>query len=375
MKRSPLPLWLAFVCLLVLPAFLPRSPVPEVGRVEPGGIRERLAGVSVPFIANAGQTDEVVAYYAPTFAGTVFVTRGGWIVYSLPGGKRFSSRRFSSGRKVGWSLIETVVGGRASPIGSERTSTRVSYFLGNDPSRWSGLETFEGVSLGEVWPGISLALRAHGKNVEKLFTVEPGGDPSQIRLRVEGGRWLRINAAGGLVVGTSLGEVTFTPPLAFQVRPGIKHPVSVVYELCGKEYGFHVGDYDSTLPLLIDPLLQATYMGGSGIDEALALAIHPTSGDVYVAGSTASTNFPGTVGGAQVANGGGDGDAFVARLNSALTTLTQATYLGGSGADVARALAIHPTSGDVYVAGSTASTNFPGTAGGAQAASGGGSGD
>jgi hypothetical protein len=93
---------------------------------------------------------------------------------------------------------------------------------------------------------------------------------------------------------------------------------------------------------------------------------------VYVAGFTSSTNFPGTTGGAQAANGGGT-DAFVARLSSTLTTLTQATYLGGSSTDEAFALAIHPTSGDVYVAGDTFSTNFPGTAGGAQAANGGGS--
>ncbi len=88
-------------------------------------------------------------------------------------------------------------------------------------------------------------------------------------------------------------------------------------------------------------------------------------------GTTDSTNFPGTAGGAQAANGGG-GDVFVARLNGALTTLIQATYLGGSDFDEAGGLAIQPTSGDVYVAGATRSTNFPGTAGGAQAAKGGG---
>ena len=44
-------------------------------------------------------------------------------------------------------------------------------------------------------------------------------------------------------------------------------------------------------------------------------------------------------------------DAFVARLNATLTTLSQATYLGGSGDDDGLALAIHPTSGDVFVAG------------------------
>ncbi|MFN3629988.1 MAG: hypothetical protein ACK4XK_08020, partial [Casimicrobiaceae bacterium] len=116
---------------------------------------------------------------------------------------------------------------------------------------------------------------------------------------------------------------------------------------------------------------QSTYLGGSGWDIAYALAIHPASGEVYVAGFTDSTAFPGTTGGAQVAYGGGSYDAFLARFNAKLTTRHQSTYLGGSGEDDAYALAIHPVSGEVHVAGYTDSDPFPGTAGGAQAASGG----
>src|SRR5262249_3487102 len=63
-----------------------------------------------------------------------------------------------------------------------------------------------------------------------------------------------------------------------------------------------------------------------------------------------------------------DFDAFVARLNTGLTALDQATYLGGGSVDTAQALAIAPTSGDVYVAALTASTVFPGTTGGPQIA-------
>jgi hypothetical protein len=339
-------------------------------------VRKGLSRVRVPFIANAGQLDSTVAYYAPTFAGTVYVTENGQIVYSLPGGEDSESdvrpavkNTRSSGERSGWSLTETALGGRARPKGNDPTSTGVNYFVGNDPSRWrSGLSTFDRVSLGEVWPGISLELRAHGKNVEKLFTVAPGGDPSGIRMSVAGARKLIVNEAGGLVVETGPGEVVFTPPAAFQEREGVRHPVEATYEVRGRQYGFWLGEYDPTLPVVIDPLLQATYVGGSDADQAFALAIHPTSGDVYVAGRTPSTDFPGTAAGAQAASGGGF-DTFVARLNAALTMLNQATYIGGSDVETfGVSMAIHPTSGDVYVAGVTGSTDFPSTAGGAQAA-------
>jgi hypothetical protein len=119
-------------------------------------------------------------------------------------------------------------------------------------------------------------------------------------------------------------------------------------------------------------ILQSTYLGGSGIDWAKAIAIHPTTGEVYVAGGTTSRGFPGTTVGAQEAHGGGDEDAFVARLSSNLTRLVQSTYLGGNGNDQANAIAIHPTTGEIYVAGDTESSNFPVTNGGAQATHGGG---
>jgi hypothetical protein len=119
-------------------------------------------------------------------------------------------------------------------------------------------------------------------------------------------------------------------------------------------------------------ILQSTYLGGSGWDEALAITIHPTTGDVYVAGRTSSTNFPGTTGGAQAGNNGGS-DAFVAKLNPNLTRILQSTYLGGGDDDEALAIAIHPTTGDVYVAGKTLSPDFPKTAGGARENKSGGS--
>jgi len=119
--------------------------------------------------------------------------------------------------------------------------------------------------------------------------------------------------------------------------------------------------------------LQSTYLGGSDDDKAIALAIHPKTGEVYVAGGTDSTDFPNTTGGAQATcnkcfrrDRVFSSDAFVARLNSNLTQILQSTYLGGSGTDQAKALAIHPKTDEVYVAGETLSADFPNTTGGAQ---------
>lgn len=125
---------------------------------------------------------------------------------------------------------------------------------------------------------------------------------------------------------------------------------------------------------------RATYLGGSGDDtpdlesknpdQEIAIAIAPDSGAVYVSGITTSVDFPHVEGGAQPAYGGGSADGYVAALSPDLKTFIQATYLGGSGPDAPYALAVSPVFG-VYVAGSTQSSDFPGTAGGAQATFGG----
>ena len=112
----------------------------------------------------------------------------------------------------------------------------------------------------------------------------------------------------------------------------------------------------------------ATYLGGTGPDDAHAIAVD-SSGNVWVAGETASPNFPTTANAISRAFGGEIdlgprrfGDAFVAKLDPAGSHLLYSTYLGGSGADGAFGIAVD-AAGAAYVAGGTGSTNFPTTPG------------
>jgi hypothetical protein len=322
-------------------------------------VSAKLATLERGWVKNEGQWDQRALFSAPGYFGTTWIAKDGQLVHVAIKGKE------------SWVISERWVGGKVQAIkGEEELETKVSYFIGNDPSKHrTGLSTYRYVSLGEVWSGVEVQLKATQKTVEKLFYVKPGEDPSKIQVQVDGAKGLKLSKDGEMIIQTGLGDLKLSKPMAWQEKDGKKLPVEVSYKLIGKNrYSFEVAKADPSLPIVIDPILQSTYLGGKGHDRALAIATHPTTGEVYVAGYTFSTNFPNTTDGAQISCSGCSSyyiDAFVARLNSSLTQILQSTYLGGSGSDSATALAISST-GDVYVAGETLSTNFPNTAGGAQ---------
>lgn len=120
------------------------------------------------------------------------------------------------------------------------------------------------------------------------------------------------------------------------------------------------GDSDifiSKLSADLSHLLVSTYLGGEDEDIGHSIAID-LSGNIYIAGSTDSSNFPTTGGAYQKFYKGGISDVFISKLSANLSCLLASTYLGGKGLDRAESIAVGPDS-TVYIAGATDSSNFP----------------
>ena len=163
----------------------------------------------------------------------------------------------------GWIIKESLVGTSISNVkGEEKAETKVNYFKGKDSKKWrSGVETYNLVSMGEVYKGIELKLKAYGNNVEKLFYVKPGYDSEKIKVKMEGAKGLKVNKKGELEASTGLGVVKFTKPVAYQKIKGEKKSVDVAYDINkGNTYGFNVGNYDKKRPLIINPRLSTTLL-------------------------------------------------------------------------------------------------------------------
>jgi len=117
----------------------------------------------------------------------------------------------------------------------------------------------------------------------------------------------------------------------------------------------------------------ATLLGGSG-EEFFLMPTVDREGNIYIVGQTNSRDLPVTPDAIQKTYGGGTNDGVLAVLSPDGSTLLYCTYLGGSGDDMIRSIALG-RGGEVYLVGHTASPDFPVTAGAFQSRFGGGSGD
>jgi Beta-propeller repeat len=102
-------------------------------------------------------------------------------------------------------------------------------------------------------------------------------------------------------------------------------------------------------------LIYSTYLGGNGDEITLGTAVD-AAGDAYVTGGTSSSNFP-TVNPIQAAYAGNE-DGFVAKVNRNGTALVYSTYLGGTDFDFGRGIVVDAARNS-YIVGGTSSTDFP----------------
>lgn len=108
-------------------------------------------------------------------------------------------------------------------------------------------------------------------------------------------------------------------------------------------------------------LIYATFLGGSGDDGGSSIAVD-AEGNAYVTGGTNSSNFPTISGSYDTIYNGGSADAFVVKLNPSGNSLLYSTFLGGSGHEEGKSIAVD-SAGNAYITGGTNSSNFPNTSG------------
>jgi hypothetical protein len=317
--------------------------------------RQALVSLPMAFEPNAGQTDARVRYLARGPGYSLFLGQTE-AVFSLRAPTAGSATTTAEPAVLRMSLHGASAA--ATIEGEDLQPGRSHYLRGRDPAHWQhDVAHYGKVRYHDVYRGVDVVYYGNQQQLEYDFVVAPGADPQQIAIDFSGVRGLRLDTAGDLVLQTAAGDVIQHKPVLYQTIEGQRRPVEGSYRLLAdNRVGFTVGRYDAEAPLVLDPTISyMSYLGGSGDDHVTSMATDET-GNLYVVGCTASTDFP-TAGSFQSAAHGG-GDVFVAKLNPDNDVLVYSSYLGGSAEDCALGLAVD-TTGSAYVTGWTASTDFP----------------
>jgi len=230
------------------------------------------------FIANQGQLDRDVVYYAKTDDGTVYCTEYGLVFGFADNTDQDSTLNHEEDAdETRWTTIsikfpEHV---RVRPEAREQLPGKVNYLIGNEQDTWhTDVPTYEEIVYPEVYDGIDLVYNGDRRRLKYTFYLQPGAKPEQIEMIYEGIDRLSVDSdTGELIAKKGSGEMRDAAPTAYQMIDGIKKEIDVLFHLIGeRSVGIAVGDYDPAFPLVIDPVY-STYLGGSDFDRGYAIAV------------------------------------------------------------------------------------------------------
>ena len=325
-----------------------------------------MATIPLYFVENLGQISPSVRYYVEGGSFTAYFEDDA-ITYAYG---------YGEGNDSGIYVIrQEILGGNPSSVrGVKQTEAKFNRFIGNDPDKWvTDIPSYGGVLYEDIYPGIDLYFYGEGRNIKYEFVVN--SSPDVIGMSYSGQEKLSLDDMGDLLLETKVGAFKEKRPYTYQIIDGEKKEIDSSFVIVDNFVHFEIGNYDLNYPLVIDPMVYSTYVGGTGLQDDVGLSIVVDSnGNAYVTGLAAGivnwdlgaydrTDFPVTPGAFQTTfMPTGSHDLFVLKLNSAGTGLVYSTLFGGSASEYSSSIAVD-SSGNVYAGGTTSSSNIPITPG------------
>lgn len=351
--------WALLVRLgLVVGEILLRGAASATGPIcaEPASAKCQLLTPS--FIENVGQWAPEVRFVANFGGQVVAISEHGALIAPLP--------RAKAGGTPFRLTFTGATGHRAQGRGC--ISGRFNFFLGNDPSRWcSRVRRFAEVWVPNVYPGIGVRWYFQRGSPRYDIVAAPRADLSKVALSFGGGSSLVAEGPTAVAVVRKDSSLSMRDLAAYQPIGRKRTHIRCRFVLNRGAVGFCVSGIDPRLPIVIDPLVFSTLIGGTRLDSVNAVALD-SRGNILIAGSTTSPDFPVTSDAYKTQNAPaqlGDPTAFMAKFNPDGSKLLYATFFGGSGqvggyGDIATSLCVDER-GNIAIAGSTYSTDFPTT--------------
>lgn len=241
--------------------------------------------------------------------------------------------------------------------GQSAQQIKYNYLKGPKENWVKSVMKYNELLIKNLYKGIDIRFRTDNDKPAYDFIVNPGANPEEINLAFEGIEEIHSNEDQIIL---SVNDHTFLHDKLFiyqKLEDGTKK-ISGEFVTEGKNLKFKIGDYDKSIPLIIDPIVLSTFFGGTSEDVITGIC-ETNDGCFYVSGYTSSEDLQ-TTPGAYKLEKSGDTDAFVAKFyhNGSVFRQEFCTYIGGGLNDIAYDM-VSDVSGGLYVVGMTESQDFP----------------
>jgi gliding motility-associated-like protein len=331
------------------------------------------------FIENKGQWESNVNYKAEIKSGAVFFENEAitFHLYSSEDIKRVKGDHHkieNYQQQIDYTIhlhaFKMVFEGaniQALKTGEDPVREYFNYFIGNNPAGWaSRVRGFEKITYTEIYPGVNLEVVTSNGQLKYTYQVKKNVSATVIRTTLKGVDDVALDEQGNLQIRTSLGNLTDTKPVAWQVINGIRKEIACQFLISGKTiaYSFPEG-YNKNYDLIIDPTLIFSTYSGSTSDNFGYSATYDRVGNAFAAGSVFGIGYPTTLGAYQVNYVGGlnvggipGDDIGITKYTADGTQRIYSTYLGGYGQDLPHSLVANQND-ELYILGTTDASNYP----------------
>jgi gliding motility-associated-like protein len=326
------------------------------------------------FIENKGQWPAQVNYKADLKSGFLYLENDGLLfdLYDAASFSKYVRSHYDKSLKtnldsLNWHSYKVkFVGAQLNTTKRTdlKTENYFNYFLGSDSSKWaSEAYGFGEVVYENVYSNIDFKMYSRLFNLKYDFIVKPKGNPNQIKLKYEGADKIAI-IKGKLHVYTQVNHIIEDRPVVYQIIEGNRVEVAAQYRDMGNNtIGFEIlGKYDSSKELIIDPTLIFSTYSGSFSNNFGYTATFDSKGFLYSGSSGFGNAYPTTIGAYDVSFNNGIVDMAISKFDTTGQFLIYSTFIGGNSDELPHSLIVNSFD-ELFVFGTTSSSNYPTTTG------------
>lgn len=319
---------------------------------------------AIEFVENKGQWHQNVLFRAGLSTGAMFVETDGFtynlmdldaIHHAHHSTDIFSGNIQAHAFKVKFLHAST----HTSSAGKKKRPNYRNYFLGSDAARWkSHVSGYEEVHHTALYDGINMRTYSQNGHLKYDLIVAANTNPSIISMNYDGLDAIRIKPNGDLELKTALMDVLERKPIAYQTIEDKQVEVACEFVLDGTVVSFHFPNgYNQNYELTIDPELVFSTYSGSDANNFGSSACYDSNGNLFGAGTSFGAGYPVTTG-AYAQNAAGVTDIGFSKFSADGTALIYSTFIGGSASESVNSTIVN-INDELYLFGTTGSTDYP----------------